>query len=143
MKGQKSAGEPVTAKGILISLGAGLAVAAAVMAIGGIPEKGTEAFWRKLCDAFTVPGILMTCTGLLSLVSGHGAFDGITFPVRKAFGQIFSEEKRATMPKTYFDYVEMKRAKSRKRPNYMMFTGLGFLACAVILLVIYLSRFPG
>lgn len=143
MKEQKSPREPVTAKGILISLGAGLAIAAAVLAVGGVPEKGTEAFWRKLCDTFTVPGILMTCMGLLSLVSSHGAFDGIAFPVRKAFGQILSEERRAKMAKTYYDYVEQRQGKSRRRPNYMLFTGLGFLACAAVLLVIYLSRFSG
>ena len=142
MKEQRSAGEPVTAKGILISIGIGLAMSVAVLVTGGVPEKGTEAFWRKLCDAFTVPGVLMICMGLLSLASGHGAFDGIAFPVRKAFSQILREEKRNAMPKTYYDYVEARRGKSRKRPNYMLFTGLGFLAAAAVFLGIYLYRFP-
>ena len=142
MKEQKEIREPVTAKGILIPLGIGLVLAVAVLVIGGIPEEGTEEFWRKLCDAFTVPGILLTGMGLLSLAAGHGAFDGIAFPVRKAFGQILREEKRNAMPKSYYDYVEAKRAKSRKRPNCMLYVGLGFLAVAVVLLVIYLSRFP-
>ena len=142
MKEEKSIREPVTAKGILISLGIGLAMAVAVMAIGGVPEKGTEAFWRKLCDAFTVPGVLMTGIGLISVVSGHGAFDGIAFPVRKVFSQILRQEKREAMPRTYYDYVEAKRGKSRKRPNYQLYTGLVFLAGAAAFLVVYLIRFP-
>ena len=38
-------------------------------------DKGT--FLRILCDAFTVPGILLTCVGLLTLVIKEGALDGI------------------------------------------------------------------
>ncbi len=126
---------------VLIALGFGLAAGAGVFLIGGVPETGTEAFWRKLCDALTVPGVLLTGMGLLSLASAHGAFDGLSFPVRKAFGQILSEEKRNAMPKTYYDYVEARRAGSRGKNRGILWTGLGFLAGAGICLAIWLSRF--
>ncbi len=127
---------------IVLPVIVGLVLTLAILMIGGVPEAGTEAFWKKLCDAFTVPGILLTGTGLLSLVSDQGAFDGIAFPVRKVLGLFFSEEKRAAMPKTYFDYVAARQKRGAKKPRGTLFTGLAFLAAAGITLVIYLTRYP-
>ncbi len=140
MKGNRNIREPVTAKSILIPLAAGAAIALAVLLAGGVPEKGTGEFWKKLCDACTVPGILLTGMGLLGLLSGQGAFDGMAYPLRKAFGQILSEKKRAEMPKTYYDYVAERQGKSRKKHPCTLWVGLFFLALAVLALVMY-SRF--
>ena len=133
--------EPVSLRGLLISLGCGLVILVPVLAIGGIPAAGTEEFWKKLCDAFTVPGILLTGAGLLSLVSDLGAFDGIAFPVRKMLGQIRSEEKRAAMPKTYYDYVSARNGKRGKKPRSVLWAGLFYLALAGVFLAVYLTRY--
>ena len=85
--------------------------------------------------------ILLTCFGLLSLVSEQGAFDGIGFTVRKAFGQIRSEAKRAQMPKTYYDYVTGKQETQRKKPLGTLYVGLAFLAMAAAALAVYLAKF--
>ncbi len=134
--------DPLRARNVLVPLGAGLVMSAAVLIIGGIPPAGTEESWRRICDALTVPGILLTGMGLLSVVSDLGAFDGISFTVRKAFGQIRSAEKRAAMPKTYYDYLSVRQKKKRTRRHTTLYIGLGFLVCAAAALLIYLSRFP-
>lgn len=140
MKENRDSREPVTAKNILIPLAAGTAIALAVLLVGGVPEKGTGEFWKKLCDACTVPGILLTGMGLLGLLSGQGAFDGMAYPVRKAFGQILSEKRRAEMPKTYYDYVTERQGKSRKKHPCTLWVGLFFLVLAGIALILY-SRY--
>ena len=142
MKGRRITREPMKPSQLLVPLGIGAAMALGVLLLEGFPEKGTEEFWKKCCDAFTVPGILLTGAGLLSLVSGQGAFDGISFAVKKAFGQIRSEEKRAAMPKTYYDYVSAKQAKGTKKSRGTLYAGLAFLAVALVFLGIYLSRYP-
>ena len=141
MKERQRPRKPVTVKKRLISFGVGLVLAVVMLVAGGVPEKGTEEFCEKICDAFTIPGILLTCIGLLYLVSDYGAFDGVSFTVRKAFGQVLSEKRREAMPKTYFDYVTARRDKKTRKSLSTLWAGLVFLVIACIFLVIYLAKY--
>ena len=132
--------ESIAPRDVLIPLGVGLILGiVAFTAQGGFTAVNTGDFWRAVCDALAVPGLLLTCLGLLSFVSGQGTFDGLNFSVRKAFSQILSEERRNTMPKTFYDYVNLKQERRRKKPNVLLFTGLGFLVLAGIALAVWLS----
>jgi len=136
---EKKYRDPVTPRDILIPLGAGLVLGAAAFWLkGGLSAGDDEALWQALCDAATVPGLLLTGAGLLSAVSEQGAFDGLGFSVRKAFGQILSEKRRSAMPKTYYDYVTLKREKQCGKPRTTLYTGLVFLALAGAALAVYL-----
>ena len=141
MRGVGNGRDPVTVRGMLISLGIGLIIGVLILVIGGIPETGTEEFWKKLCDAFTVPGVLLTGAGLLSLVSDLGTFNGISYPVRKALSQIRSEEKRAEMPRTYYEYVSVRQENGRRKSRSVLWAGLFFLALAGVFLAVYLTRY--
>ena len=132
--------DPITPRDVLIPLGVGIVLGIITFWVKGGFSAGTpEAFWQALCDAMTVPGLLLTCIGLLSVVSGEGAFDGLNFSVRKAFGQILREERRSAMPKTFYDYVSAKRENRRKKPPAQLYTGLVFLALAAVSLAVYYS----
>ena len=137
---RKTEGSPHPARA-LIPAGIGVVMAAGVLWTGGLPAAGTEDFWIKLCDALTVPGILLTGAGLLAELSGRGAMDGIGYPVRKAFGQILSEERRAAMPKTYYDYVKARESRVKHRSKATLWTGVGFLAGALGCLAVYFGKF--
>ena len=140
MSREKGIREPITPRDVLIPLGVGLVLGAVVFtARGGFSAGDAEAFWRAVCDALAVPGLLMTSAGLLSFVSGQGAFDGLNFSVRKAFVQVFREERRNAMPKTFYDYVNQKQEKRREKPNVLLFTGLGFLALAAAAMAVWSS----
>ncbi len=96
-------------------------------------DKGTVL--RILCDAFTVPGILLTCVGLLTLVIKEGALDGITYSfssMRRVRRGYVSDEKT---PKTYYDYKEAAKGK-RKIAWHLIIVGLGFIAVAIALVII-------
>lgn len=130
--------EPIRARNVLIPLGIGLAAALAVFwTREGFRAEDPETLWRCVCDALTVPGVMLSCAGLLGVVSDHGAFDGVAFPARKALSQMFGEKKRAEMPKTYYDYVAARQEKHRNRPHTTLWIGLGFLALAVAALILY------
>ena len=132
--------EFITPRDILIPLGVGLVLGIVVFTVqGGFTAGDTKIIWRNVCDALAVPGLLLACMGLLSFASGQGTFDGINFSVRKAFSQILSEERRNMMPRTFFDYVNLKQEKRRKKPNVLLYTGLGFLAFAVAALAVWSS----
>ena len=132
--------EPVTPRDVLIPLGVGLVLGAIVFtAQGGFSAGDAEAFWRAVCDALAIPGLLLTCAGLLSFASGQGAFYGLNFSVRKVFSQILSEEKRNAMPRTFYDYVTLKQEKQRKKPNITLYAGLVLLALAAAALAVWTS----
>ena len=140
MSREKKYREPITPRDVLIPLGVGFALGVVTFAVqGGFKRGNEEALWHAVCDALTVPGILLTGMGLLSFVSEQGAFDGLSFGVRKAFGQILSEKRRNAMPKTYYDYVTAKREKQRTKPRTTLIVGLGFLVLAGIALAVYMS----
>ena len=105
----------------------------------GFSQPDREVLLNALCDGLTVPGIILTGLGLLRWVSDQGAFDGLSFGVRKAFGQVLREEKRNRMPKTYYDYVQSGEKNPRKSPKVLLITGLVFLAGAGIALGFYLN----
>ena len=138
-RGKKSR-EPIAPRDVLMPLGVGLVSGAVVFITrGGFSAENAETFWRAVCDALAVPGLLLSCTGLLSFASGQGTFDGLNFTVRKAFGQIFSEERRNRFPKTFYDYVNLKQEKRRKKPNTTLYAGLAFLVLAAVALAAWSS----
>ena len=132
--------EPITPRDVLIPLGVGLVLGVTAFILqGGFSAKDNEGLWHALCDAAAVPGLLLTCAGLLSVVSGQGAFDALGFSTKKVLSQILSEERRNAMPKTYYDYVTVRQENQRKKPRTVLYVGLGFLALAVAALAVYLS----
>ena len=89
--------------------------------------------YRTLCDAFTVPGLLCLCIGVLIWASNDGLFYGLSYCLNIAW--------RALIPgathrqERYYDYVT--------RRNEKHFSGYGFLflcggVCMVIALVFML-----
>ena len=133
--------EPVTVRSILVPAAVGIVTGTVVFILrGGLAAEDGKALWFAVCDALAVPGLMLTCAGLLTLVSGQGAFDGMSFTARKAFGQILPEARRNAMPKTYYDYVSQRREKQRKKRKTVLYVGLVFLLLAVAALVMY-SRY--
>ena len=140
MKKKKPFRARLTLRDLPGPLGAAVVLFLATMALeGGLRPSEPTDFWRVLCDALTVPGILLTGSGLLRVVSGLGVFNGLRFGVRKAADQLRSEEKRALTPKTYYDYVEQREEKPRKSSGMMLIVGVSFLLAAGVTLGVYLS----
>ena len=105
---------------------------------GGLEAPDRTAFLYILCDAFFVPGVLLGGAGLLVLVSGEGAFDALHYGIQKLFSVMRREEKRAALPKTYFDFVRLKHAGGKRAPTgALLLTGLAFLLGAAVTLILY------
>ena len=140
MSRERSSREPLTPRDVLIPLGVGLVLGVVTFIIrDGFSAEDDKALWHAICDALAVPGLLLTCTGLLSVSSKEGAFDGLSFTTRKAFSQILREEKRNAMPKTFYDYVTARREKQSGKRNIKLYVGIGFLLLAVAALAVWSS----
>lgn len=92
--------------------------------------------YRILCDAFTIPGMMMILIGLLIAVSNEGAFDGLLYAVTYAakalipFGRQNGHEK-------YADYVERKREKRVSGYGFMFISGAVFMVVAMVFLILF------
>ena len=90
--------------------------------------------YRVLCDAFTIPGLMMILVGLLLWLSGLGALDAI--------GYLFRYVVQAFVPGVtkgahYLDYVEEQREKRAKGYGFLFVAGGILMVVAIVYLVLF------
>ena len=93
-------------------------------------------FWRVWSNTFTIPGVILVCVGLLSLISREGTFDTLAYAGR-AFIRMFQSGRRH---QRFGDFVMERREKRKEKKSmvapFMVVGGL-FVAAAVFCLVMY------
>ena len=95
--------------------------------------------YRVLCDAFTIPGILMVMIALLFTMNNIGALDTIaylmSFLPRMIAPGVFGE------PQMLIDYVQQRRERRSKGYGFLYIVGFIFLGIAIFYLVKFYSVF--
>lgn len=115
----------------------GLVIALVVcFARGILGQTETSQVLKILCDAFTIPGIVLTGVGLLSLATADGTFDGLAYSFKSMKNVRTNYRHDASTPKTYYDYKESVK-KKRKTNWHFIFVGLAYLAVSLVILQIY------
>lgn len=98
-------------------------------------EEGMELVlqYRVLCDAFTIPGIMMVLFALLFTLNNLGALDTIAYLLsylpRMIAPGAFGE------PEKLIDFVEHRREKRSKGFGFLYIVGFIFLGIAIYYLV--------
>ncbi len=119
-----------------VSAGAGLLIGAAVAAFQWNSYEAPTPL-RMLCDGAFVAGIFLTCFGALALVSAEGAFDPMGFAMHTLLRKFSPRKDRFESRLTYEEYKARRREKDRPDVRCVLFTGLGYLALAGVLLALY------
>lgn len=98
--------------------------------------------YRLLCDAFTVPGLLLMLSAALIALSNAGSFHGL--------GYLTSFALRVLIPafgppdESYGDYLKRKEKKGRvKGYGFLLQVGLVFFLPALIFLLLFYLNFQG
>ena len=120
---------------ICLCIGAALCLTL-LLGRGGLAAENETAFLHILCDALFVPGAMLTCAGLLSIVSRGGVFDAFSYGMKCFIAMLQKPEKRR-LPATYFDYVTQRREKPWTAPYALFCVGGAFLIAAGIVLALY------
>ncbi|MBQ3792577.1 MAG: DUF3899 domain-containing protein [Clostridia bacterium] len=92
--------------------------------------------YRALADAFTVPGAVFLCFGLLIFVSNEGAFTGVVYTISWFFHMFltFSSKKM----ESYHDYIERRREKGGvKGYGFILVIGLLLMAAAIVFILLF------
>lgn len=117
-----------------VSIFSVLSVLSALLVIENLSLNFANDAFHILSDAFFIPGILGLCFWLLLYASQEGAFDIFSYGIRKFVNYTFRKHPEETsLPKTYFDYVTLKREKKKTR----FFTLLTVTGSWVILAIIF------
>lgn len=104
---------------------------------GAFTAKDPEELLRFWCDAFSVPGILGVCFGLLVLASNGGAFDMLAYGVQSLF-RLF---KKDPIDRKYGGYYEYQQARKEKKRSfwYLVIVGGAYLLVGIVLLIVYMQ----
>lgn len=98
--------------------------------------------YRMLCDAFTIPGVILIMVGALVWVSTQGALDGITYCVRFAIFSLIPG-KRLERDEKYAEYVERKCGNRIKGYGFLFVSGAVTMAIAIVFLILYNMAYQG
>ena len=92
--------------------------------------------YQLLCDAFTVPGVLLLCAGALIWVTNLGALNGIAYGLRLAVFALIPG-KRTDREESYAQYVQRKRAGPARGYGFLLICGAVTVAVSFVFLVLY------
>ncbi len=95
---------------------------------------------RILCDAFTIPGIMLVLGSGLVFAANHGAFYGIGYGLRTVKDHLLPFLPHEYV--RYGDYIARKKEKKVTGYSFIFYTGLIFLVIAVILLIRFNILYP-
>jgi len=97
---------------------------------------GNRERYQLLCDALTVPGVLLVCAGALVWVSNLGALDGLFYGLRLAFRALIPG-KRLQKEESYHDYVARRQEKRVKGYGFLLISGAVTIAASLLFLGLY------
>ncbi len=119
---------------IALAIGAGLALLCLSLNDYGGAMEAVERY-RLLADAFTVPGVVFVLVAGLVHVSTDGFFDMLSFGFKKAGEMLIPFMKHSK--ESFYDYKTRKNGNRLSGYSFIFFTGLAFLAVAVVFLILY------
>lgn len=93
--------------------------------------------YRILCDAFTVPAVLLIMSGALMTISNAGALDGLGYIAKQGLGMFVPGKGLGT--ERYADYIERKREKRVTGYGFLYVSGCVFMAIALVFMVLFFT----
>ncbi len=108
----------------------------AYLSLRELPQTINAEYYLMLCDAFTIPGMLLILVGGLVWASNLGALNGLAYVVTLAVRSLIPG-KRIDRDKTYSEYVEMKEEKRVRGYGFLFISGGVTMAIALVFMALY------
>ena len=94
-----------------------------------------EKYWM-ICDALTIPGIVLIMAGALVWVSNMGALDGLGYAV-SSLKRMLIPGAGAKMDERYAEYVERKRNNRVHGYGFLLISGCITMAAALVFMALF------
>ena len=106
------------------------------LAKGVLTAESTKNVYGILADAFTVPGIVATCLGVLIVIAGTGFFTSLKY-IGMSILSVFIPAWRLRQ-KRYKDFKEEEDKKRKKlKTDFMLICGIFAVAIAIIFIILW------
>ncbi len=126
---------------VCAAVGAGMAVWYAFANGIRTAEPAAEKY-RILCDAFTIPGIVLLSVALLVLFSTMNAYDGIVFLLRNLRRSLIPGGRTKYPHETYYEFIESRKGRDKVRGyGFIAVTGALFMAAAAVFLILFFKAY--
>ena len=112
-----------------------LLMAAAYALSYDLGALGWKDRYLVLCDAFTLPGMLMLAAGGIGWLAYQGALDGVTYILRYVASMLIPG--KAYWRGNYRDFLDAQQEKRRGGYGFLLITGLVCMVITGIFLVLY------
>lgn len=119
----------------LVTIGVGALMAYFYVAMRDFAGSSTMEKYRMLCDAFTIPGIILLAVGALVALSNEGVFYGLSYALTHFVKMLFPFGGRNQ--ERYYDYVERKRENRTTGYGFLFIVGAVFMAIALVFLILF------
>ena len=110
---------------------------AVIYYINNIPtDKTPTDYFKVLSDSCLIPGVIILCIYILTLVSKEGIFDGLSYSFKYVFNK-FIPSRKMQEKESYYDY---KKEKAEKRKNsYIegLIVSIIFICLSIIFYLFY------
>lgn len=127
----------LTAVKYFISIAVGAGMVFLVLYLHGYSGavSGVEKY-RILCDAFTIPGVVLMLLAALVLISNQGFFDGIAYALGRFLKALVPFGNRTD--EKYYDYKQRKDKQGRLHGySFIFITGSLFFCVALIFMYLF------
>lgn len=98
-------------------------------------DKATR--YLILCNAFTIPGVVLSLGAALVAIYNTGLFTGLTYGLRGLKDMFLPFLQQKYVP--YREYRKQKMEKKITGYSFILFTGLAFMALAIYFLIRFYS----
>jgi hypothetical protein len=87
-----------------------------------------------LSNSAFVIGVLLTCIGLLAVVSGQGAYHSISYSLQRTLSWLPIGNK--DLPKTLYDYKQLKSQQPSSNIGHLLIAGIVWIGVAVVFMLV-------
>ena len=94
-----------------------------------------------ICDAFSIPGLLLLMFGCLMSLSNAGAMDGLGYVVVNGLKMLIPGG--ALKMERYKEYLERRRANRIRGYGFLYIVGAGCMAVAFVFMILFYGIYNG
>ena len=112
-----------------------VALAVGYCVLRDFPQLTLIQKYRTLCDAFTVPGLLAICAGVLLWSSNDGLFNGLGYCLYVTGKALIPGSRQKVL--RYYDYVQSRKKKTITGCGFLFVCGGGCMVIAAVFMVLF------